>query len=91
VIIRQKYAPESRTYTWDFSARKEAQQGDRIATLNSLTCTPAGLTLGAQNVYATYVSCVLSGGTSGTSYNLTAVVTTQGGAVLDCPSVLIVL
>jgi len=86
-----KYAAESRTYTFDFSQRDEIIiSGDTISSINSVTVSPSGLTIGSTSISGKGVNAVISGGTSGSTYNLTCLITTSSGAILECQGTLLV-
>lgn len=67
--VREKYAIESRTYGFDFSAQPELQGTD---TLDNpvVTSAPAGLMVGTPFVLGKLVIVTIGGGTAGTTYAL---------------------
>jgi hypothetical protein len=62
-------------------AQQMTLDGDTIASV--VWSVPTGLTEGASTVTTTKVSVVLSGGTAGSSYDITGTITTAGGRVYE--------
>jgi len=73
----------ARTYRWDFSDFAEIEAGQTLTGTPTVTATPSGLTLGSPAISGAYVTCAVSAGTADYVYDLTATVTTSGGATLS--------
>ena len=76
-----KQPSESRRYTFDFS--KNMGVNDTIASVDSFTVSPSGPTLGSPVISGKQVQARVSGGTSGTQYKLTMVVTTSASDIIE--------
>ena len=68
------------SYSWDFS--------DFLATAETISTIafpdfPAGLTLDSSSNTSTVATAVISGGTAGTSYDVTCRITTSAGQTKD--------
>jgi len=82
-----KQPAESRLYTMDFSGL--LARGETLAGVTSVTATPTGLTLVDPPTYSgVYASQRISGGTSGTRYTVTFLVTTSAGNTLEGEGIL---
>ena len=85
--IFAKYASELRLYTMDFSLLDEIVGGDTISTIVSVNAP--GLTVGTTALSGKTVTVVLSGGTAGATYTVTAKITSwigrRGGLERTCP------
>jgi hypothetical protein len=77
-----KQPNEDRLYEMQFVGLLAA--GETITGVTSVTATPAGLTLsGAPTYEGSIAKQRISGGTNGTTYKVTFVVTTSDGNVLE--------
>jgi len=76
-----KQPAESRLYTFDFS--QLMLTGETVATIDSFTATPSGLTLGTAVASGQRVQNRISAGVTNTQYKITVVVTTSLGNVLE--------
>jgi hypothetical protein len=79
--ILRKQPAESRVYSIDFV--NLLKTGDSLATVTSVTATPAGLAVGTGTIDGTTVQFTLSSGTHGVQYYVEAVVATTLGEVLE--------
>lgn len=82
--VLEKYVNEGITYTVDMSGVATLASGDTIASVSSVTPNPSGLTV--SNISTDNVSKVqfkASGGTSGTTYDITVTVATAGGDSIE--------
>jgi len=87
----QKYPSELRTFSFAFSAFSEIVSGDTIASIDSITASPTGLTLGSQSISGSTVRVVISGGTEGATYTVNCLVTTSSGAKIEGQGLLFIL
>ena len=76
-----KTAAEVRIYDFNFSAQPEIENGDVITSVDELSATPSGLTIGTPMIGwdGKRVQAQLSGGTNGTRYLLKCRVVLTGG------------
>ncbi len=78
-----KRAGERRTYDMDFSGQPEMAEATEIITaVNSVTATPAGLTLGTPIHNETRAQIQISGGDIGTTYKVIFTVQTDEASIL---------
>lgn len=77
-----KQPAEKITVGFDFTADLGAAS---ISTVDSITSTPSGLTIGTPAEADGIVSVLIEGGTDGTAYSLEATVTADDGQVLQLP------
>lgn len=87
----QKQPSESRVYIIPFLGL--LVEGDEVTAITSVSSSPTGLTVGSSviNADGTSVGVRLSGGTAGTVYKITAVVTTLLSNTLEAEGYLKVL
>lgn len=82
-----KYQAEVLLLAFDYGSQDEiALNGETISSINSITFTPAGLTLnvnGAAVIAGSQVRVWVSAGVSGQSYVGVCLITTSGGKVLE--------
>lgn len=82
-----KQPGESRLYEFDFSPLLAA--GEVLTGVTSVTVTPDGLTLSGSAAYSgATVQQRIAGGTTGTRYVVTVVVTTSLGNTLEVEGIL---
>lgn len=79
----QKYAADVRDFEMSFSSLDEFAAGDTITSISSLTASPSGLTIGSTSISPSNITVVISGGTSGTTYIVSAIVGTAAGATIE--------
>jgi hypothetical protein len=77
-----KHPDEVKYYLFDFARFAEIVAGDIIATIVSVTCDSADLTLASASIIGSGVQVRISGGADKTHYNLWCEVTTSGGSKL---------
>lgn len=83
---RTKQSTEKRTLSFDFTAKLKS--GDSVSAVNSVTATPAGLTLSSSSLAANVVSIQVSGGAAGNRYDISCnVTTTPGGDILELDAI----
>ena len=87
----QKYASESRVYAISYQNFPEIINGDALASVDSVVCDPTGLTIGSPTIVGSNVQFNLSVGSPNTNYNVSAIATTVGGAILEGVGVLYIL
>lgn len=83
-----KQPGESRLYSMEFAANLAA--GETIATVDSVTASPSGLTIGSPVANGTKADVRISGGTAPTTYKVTFTVTTSASNILEAEGVLVV-
>lgn len=77
-----KQPTESRLYTFEFAAN--LVEGETIASVDSVTVAPSGLTLNGPASFAgTKAFQRIEGGLDGTVYKVTIRITTSAGNVLE--------
>lgn len=77
-----KQPSENRLYTMEFSGNMA--ESETITGVNSVTVTPAGLTLsGSASFSGTQVTQRILGGVDGVLYKVTFIVTTSAGNILE--------
>jgi hypothetical protein len=84
-----KQPSESYIYTMVFSPNMDV--GETITGINSLTCTPAGLTIGYPEpplISGQEIQFRISGGTNKQSYKVSAIVSTSKGNTLQFDAIL---
>ncbi len=82
VTVNIKRPAEVRTGSLDFKNFPEIVAGDTLSTVTSVAATPAGLTLGSGSISGTQVQTLMSSGTDGVLYTITATAVTTGGKTL---------
>lgn len=83
-----KQPSESRGYSINFV--NLLASGDSLASVISVSASPAGLTLGSASTSGTSVQFTISGGAAGVSYRIEAIVTTTLGETIEGDGVLVV-
>lgn len=89
----EKFAAESRKYDFDFTNQAEIVAGQTLTGTPTVSSSPSGLTLGTAVLDGTSkkVQVTISGGTVNQMYEVTALVNTSGGAILEgCGKLLII-
>lgn len=81
IPILEKQPSESLLYDMDFVGRMEDDV--TLTAVVSVTGAPTGLTIGSASYSGTRAQFRISGGTAGTKYKLTVVVTTSDGNTLE--------
>lgn len=81
-----KQPAESRLFSMDFSPLLAS--GETLASVVSVTGLPVGLTIGAASYSGQVASARISGGTTGTRYKITFLVTTSAGNTVESEGVL---
>lgn len=76
-----KQPSESRVYSLDFTANMS--NDETISSIDSFTIAPAGPTLGTPSAAGKIVQNRISGGTDGTNYKITVVITTSDSNILE--------
>lgn len=77
----EKQPSESRLYDFDFSSNMSVSE--TISSVDVLTSTPTGLTVGSSVVSGQLVQVRLSAGTDGQVYKLTCRITTSLSNILE--------
>jgi len=67
--------------TFNFNWGAWINGSDPVLTVNSVSASPSGLTIGTPSLNNNVVSVVLTGGTAGINYTVSCQVTTVGGTV----------
>jgi len=67
--------------TFNFNWSAWINGSDPVLTVNSVSASPSGLTIGTPSLNSNIVSVILSGGTAGINYTVSCQVTTVGGTV----------
>lgn len=83
--VRQKFPPEGRTLTFDFS--------DKLAADDSLTGSPtvsgsSGITVSAVARSGNMITCRISGGDDQGDYVVSAICGTEGGDTLELRAII---
>ena len=79
--LLEKQPAESLLYDMEFVGRME--DGTTITAVDSVTGSPSGLTIGTASYSGTRAQFRVSGGTAGTKYKITVVVTTSDSNTLE--------
>lgn len=74
--IIEKYAADFRVYSCSWAALPEIIGGETIAS-QTVTCTPSGLIFGAEGINGSTTTCVISGGTPATQYQVVWTIVTS--------------
>lgn len=86
-----KRPPEQRLGAWEFKNFPEIVGGDALSSAPSISVAPAGLTVGTPVIAGTQVQALVSGGTDGITYLLSATCTTASGKILNVPGFLMLV
>lgn len=78
-LTKQSY--EERIFQFDFSGKMDS--GATLASVVSVVSDVAGLTISAASVSGTYVQAMFAGGSSGTTYKITAKAIDSDGQKLE--------
>lgn len=90
MIRRKKHPGEVRKARFVFEKKREIIDGDTLTGTPTVTSSPSGPTIGTPTISGDEVRALISGGTDGTSYILTATCDTAGGATLQVVGLLAV-
>ena len=79
--VLEKQPSETRLMTMDFSASMSA--GEVIASIDSITTAPPGITFGTETMGTKSVSVLISSGINKKKYKIQIIVTTSLGQILE--------